>query len=63
MSEFLEQAIKAQAERIRNLERENRELKAKLAELERMDNDGRRSKGNHSKDQKPNVKERLAKVY
>lgn len=63
MSEFLEQAIKAQAERIRNLERENRELKAKLAELERMDNDGRRSKGNHSKDQKRNVKERLAKVY
>lgn len=34
MSEFLEQAIKAQAERIRNLERENRELKAKIKELD-----------------------------
>lgn len=63
MSEFLEQAIKAQAERIRNLERENRELKAKLAELERMDNDSRRSKGNHSKDQKPNAKERPNEVH
>lgn len=36
MSEFLEQAIKAQAERIRNLERENRTLKARIAELERL---------------------------
>ena len=33
MSEFLDSAIRAQAERIRNLERENRELKAKIMEL------------------------------
>lgn len=33
MSEFLDSAIRAQAERIRELERENRTLKAKLEEL------------------------------
>lgn len=37
MSKFLEQAIKAQAERIRNLEKENRNLKAKIKELEKDD--------------------------
>ena len=36
MSKFLEQAIKAQAERIRNLEKENINLKAKIENLESL---------------------------
>ena len=36
MSKFLEQAIKTQAERIRNLERENINLKAKIENLESL---------------------------